>query len=62
MVMYEVYPEDERLPMVCLVWYRFVTLVSVLERRLLRQNLPLILFCPDQQVQSQLRCALEDSA
>jgi len=62
MVMYEVYPVDETSPMECLAWYHFVTLVSVREMSLLRQNLPLISSCPDQEVQSQLRCAFKESA
>ena len=62
MVMYEVYSEDETPPMGCLALYHFVILVSVWGMCLLRRNPPLILPCPDQQVQSQLRYALKDSA
>jgi len=46
----------------CLVLYRFVIVASVWGMRLLRRNPPLISPRPDQQVQSQLRYALDDLA
>lgn len=48
MVMYEVYSVYEVSPTVFPGWYHFVILVSVWGMSLLRQNLLLILPCPDQ--------------
>ena len=62
MVTYVIYPEDETLPMECLVLYHFVIVASVWGMHLLRRNPPLISPRPDRQVQSQLRYALDDSA
>ena len=61
MVTYGIYLEDGAAPMGCLAWYHSEIVVSVWGMHLLRRNLPLILFRPDQQVQSRLRYALDDS-